>query len=98
MARAIGGEAEILTLAVAPRARRRGIGLGLVEAAALEAARRGGGALYLEVAADNDAATALYRATGFEQAGVRARLLRPRGRRRAMDALVLRRTLNSPAA
>ncbi len=56
LARAIGGEAEILTLAVAPWARRRGVGAALVEAAAEAALQREAGAVFLEVAADNPAA------------------------------------------
>ena len=47
LARAIGGEAEILTLAVAPWARRRGVGAALVAAAAEAAAAREADALFL---------------------------------------------------
>ena len=90
----MGGEAEILTLAVAPWARRRGVGAALVEAVAIEAVARGAGALFLEVAADNDAAVGIYLKTGFEQAGLR-RAYYARASGPAMDALVLRRRLNT---
>lgn len=93
LARAIAGEAEILTLAVAPAGRRRGLGRALVEAAAAESQRRGAGTLFLEVADDNVAALALYRAAGFERAGLRRAYYARPGARRA-DALVLRRPLN----
>jgi ribosomal-protein-alanine N-acetyltransferase len=97
LARAIGGEGEILTLAVSPRARRRGIGAALVEAAAAAAAGRGAGALFLEVAADNAAAIALYRKAGFRDAGLRRGYYAREGAPPA-DALVLRRPLNTPPA
>ena len=96
LARAIGGEAEILTLAVDPSVRRSGIGAALVEAAAGLAAQGGADALFLEVAADNHAALALYARTGFRQAGQR-RAYYPREGTAPVDALVLRRALNTPS-
>jgi len=97
LGRALAGEAEILTLAVTPEARRAGLGRSLVEALARQAVERGAKTLFLEVAADNAAAIALYRGAGFERAGLRqAYYSRPGGPR--MDALVLRRPLNSPPA
>ena len=90
--RRIVDEAEILTLAVAPEHRRRGLGARLVEQAAEWARRDGARALFLEVARDNDTALALYRTTHFSEVGVRrAYYSRATG---AMDALVLRRDLN----
>ena len=97
LARAIGGEAEILTLAVAPWARRQGVGAALVAAAAEAAQAREAEALFLEVAADNAAALALYEQLGFERAGLR-KAYYGRGDRPAEDALILRRTLNRPPA
>ena len=94
LARVIAGEAEILTLAVAPWARRQGVGLVLVEAAAAEAARQGAAAMFLEVAADNPAALGLYQRAGFEHAGQR-RAYYARADAPSADALVLRRPLNS---
>lgn len=97
LARALAGEAEILTLAVRPAARGRGLGARLVQAAMTEAARRGADALFLEVAADNAAALALYRRAGFEPVGRRAGYYRRPGAA-PMDALVLRRTLTPGTA
>jgi ribosomal-protein-alanine N-acetyltransferase len=96
LARAIADEAEVLTLAVDPAHRRAGAGRALVEAAAIVAAAAGARALFLEVASDNDAALALYRAAGFAEVGQRPAYYR-RGAG-AVDALVLRRDLNRPPA
>ena len=97
LARAIAEEGEILTLAVDPAARRRGVGRSRVEAAAAEAGRRGARTLFLEVAADNEPARGLYEAAGFERAGLRKAYYARPGSRRA-DALVLRRPLNRQGA
>jgi [ribosomal protein S18]-alanine N-acetyltransferase len=78
-------EAEILTLAVHPAARRRGLGARLVTAAQAAWIRRGVSAAFLEVRVDNTAARALYQSTGWSEAGVR-----PRYYRDGTDALVLR--------
>ena len=91
--RTAGGEAEILTLAVGPAHRRTGLGRALTLAALAAAAKEGAKVMFLEVAADNPAAIALYEQTGFGAAGVRkAYYVRPGG---FADALVLRRALNS---
>ena len=91
--RAIAGEAEVLTLAVEPGYRRRGVAQALLQAGLALAEAMGAEDAFLEVAADNPAALALYRKAGFEQAGHRGGYYRrPDGQ--AADALVLRRTLN----
>jgi [ribosomal protein S18]-alanine N-acetyltransferase len=96
LARAVAGEAEILTLAVDPAARRQGLGRALVDAAASTALAMGAQTLWLEVAEDNAAAQALYAAAGFEGAGRRPRYYpRPGG---AVDALLLQRRLNTAPA
>ncbi|PRX37503.1 ribosomal-protein-alanine N-acetyltransferase [Meinhardsimonia xiamenensis] len=69
--RAVAGEAELLTLAVAPERRRRGTGRALVMAFEAEAARRGAGRAFLEVAEDNAAARSLYSALGWRECGRR---------------------------
>lgn len=69
--RVAADEAEILTLAVAPAARRRGIGSALVSQAAAKARDEGARTLFLEVAAINAAARALYARLGFAAAGRR---------------------------
>jgi len=86
--RTVADEAEILTLAVRPDARKRGVGAGLVVRGAAEAAARGATRLFLEVADDNVAARALYARAGFAEAGRRPRYYaRADGSRR--DALLL---------
>ena len=93
--RVVADEAEVLTLAVRPAARRRGVGARLVEEGGRLAAARGATRLFLEVAADNDAALALYRRAGFTDAGRRpGYYARPEGGRQ--DALIL--ALNLPVA
>ena len=92
--RSVADEAEILTLAVDPAARRRGLGARLVRDGATAAAARGAARLFLEVADDNAAALALYARAGFTEAGRRTGYYtRPDGRRQ--DALIL--ALNLPA-
>lgn len=89
LCRAIAGEAEILTLAVDPAARRLGVARALVEAAAGVAAQAGAETLFLEVADDNAAALGLYAGTGFERVGRRRNYYAS-----GADAVVMRRTLN----
>jgi ribosomal-protein-alanine N-acetyltransferase len=93
LCRAVAGEAEILTIAVDPAARRRGWGAALVEMAAGVAREAAAFELFLEVAADNVAAIKLYETTGFERVGLRKGYYpHPDG---AKDAVVMRRVLNS---
>ena len=81
-------EAEIITLAVRPEARRRGLGGRLLDRVMDRARGQGVARLFLEVAHDNDAALALYASRGFEPAGRRpAYYARPDGTR--ADALIL---------
>lgn len=69
LGRVIADEAELLTLAVHPSARRSGEGRALVSD--FLHACRDAASVFLEVAADNDPAIQLYRGFGFEQAGLR---------------------------
>ena len=80
------GEGDIQTLAVAPSARRHGLGRTLVTALLAEAASRGAEEVFLEVRADNPNAHALYDSLGFEQIAVRAKYYQPDG----VDAQVMR--------
>jgi len=66
-------QADVQTIAVDERYRRRGIGAALLEALLAEAARRGATAVYLEVRADNAPAQAMYERFGFERIGLRRR-------------------------
>lgn len=69
--RTVLDEAEILTLAVAPAARRQGLGGRLVGDGLDAAARDGAARAFLEVAEGNAAARALYAAAGFVEVGRR---------------------------
>jgi [ribosomal protein S18]-alanine N-acetyltransferase len=89
LARVAADQAEILMLAVAPQARRAGLGRRLVAAAMTAAAERGAGAMFLEVSAGNVPAMRVYQRAGFVRGGLR-RAYYPDG----SDALVLRATLS----
>jgi [ribosomal protein S18]-alanine N-acetyltransferase len=90
--RVVAGEAEVLTLAVAPSARQRGIGGRLMEAFFTEARARGAESAFLEVAATNLPAQRLYAGKGFEAQGKRAGYYQtPEGVR--IDALVMVRAI-----
>jgi len=84
LARAAAGEAEILTLAVTPLARGRGLGRALLQAAITRAQELGAETMFLEVGADNPHALALYAGLGFAKAGTR------KGYYSGKDALLLR--------
>ncbi|MGE0742972.1 MAG: ribosomal protein S18-alanine N-acetyltransferase [Hyphomonadaceae bacterium] len=94
MAWAAAGDAEILTVAVVPEARRRGVGAALVTAAEVSALVRGAASMHLEVAETNDAARALYAKLGYEEAGRRHAYYSGEGG--AVDAIVMRRILPRP--
>jgi [ribosomal protein S18]-alanine N-acetyltransferase len=88
MGRAVAGEAELLTLAVAPEARRRGLGRRLVARFGYQARLRGADEAFLEVSSLNTGALALYAAAGFGGAGRRRGYYGP-----GNDAVVLRQRL-----
>lgn len=93
LARAVGGDAEILTLAVAPAARGQGLGRGLLQAAIARARELGAETMFLEVGADNPAALALYAGLGFAKCGMRKGYYGG-----SSDALVLRLPLRADFA
>ncbi len=95
LGQAAAGEAELLTLAVAPQARRRGLGAALVAAFEAEARARGATEAFLEVAETNNAARALYARLGYRAAGRRPGYYRRPGAP-SLAALVLRKPLFSP--
>jgi ribosomal-protein-alanine N-acetyltransferase len=94
--RMAAGEAELLSLGVRPQMRRRGVARRLLAATLREARAAGSETLFLEVAVDNGAALALYRATGFGEVGRRQAYYRRAGGR-MVDAAVMRRTLSARA-
>ncbi len=85
-------EAEILTLATETHARHKGLATALVKAATTRLRGEGAKSLFLEVAADNHPAQALYRKLGFKQAG-RRRSYYERQVGPAIDADILRLSL-----
>lgn len=88
--RAIAGEAELLTIAVDPKAQGQGVGTALMSAW-MHAAGRVAQEAFLEVAADNAPARALYARSGFDTVSVRpGYYARAQGK---VDALVMRRPL-----
>ena len=93
LGRAIAGEAEVLTLAVAPEARRQGIARGLMEGFARKVVESGAETAFLEVAEDNAAAIGLYLSLGYTASGRRRRYFQtPDGK--SLDALVMTKTLS----
>ena len=82
-------EAEVLNLAVAPRARRRGLGGRLLDAGLGMIRERGGREVFLEVRESNAPAIALYSSRGFAALSRRARYYR----NPVEDALVLRHAI-----
>jgi len=86
LARVVVDEAEVLTLAVVPAARRQGLGRALLEAALGVAEAAGARQMFLEVSTANPAARALYAAAGFTEVGRRRRYYAD-----GSDALVLSR-------
>lgn len=86
-----GGEAsDLMTIAVAPRARRLGLGAELLAELVRRCHAVGAHRMLLEVRADNDPARSLYSRSGFELIQTRRRYY-PGG----VDALVLALDLTS---
>jgi len=71
LGRVVADEAKLLTLAVSPEARRQGVGSRLVRGFEAQALAEGAATAFLEVAADNRAARALYRHLGYRESGRR---------------------------
>ena len=84
-----GDVADVMTVAVASRARGRGIGRALVDELERRARGRGAVSVMLEVRADNGAARSMYEARGFAVLTTRARYYQPGD----VDALVMRKLL-----
>ena len=92
--RAVAGEAEILTLAVSPPARRQGIARALLAGAAVRAAQTPADWMFLEVSDQNSAALALYRGAGFEVSGRRKGYYETENQ--PQDAVIMRLSLTAP--
>ena len=85
--RSVADEAEIITIGVAPNARRTGIGIALVGVMEADLKKQGVKHIFLEVAADNVPARTLYEQCGFVQIGVR------RGYYDGVDAITMRKDI-----
>ena len=71
MGRVVTDEAELLTIAVPPDLRGRGIAKRLVSAFINESRQRGASSAFLEVAEDNRPARHIYANAGFVESGSR---------------------------
>lgn len=91
LSRVAADEAEILSIAVAEKARGAGVGARLLGEHRKSLMRRGVVRLFLEVADGNAAAIRLYRRDGFEEVARRPAYYREGETRR--DAILMRRDL-----
>jgi ribosomal-protein-alanine N-acetyltransferase len=92
LSRLAGGEAEILSVAVASSRRSRGLGRKLLDLHLRRLAGLGATAVFLEVDEDNAPARRLYARAGFRDVGRRPAYY-ARGAQPPANALVLRRDL-----
>jgi ribosomal-protein-alanine N-acetyltransferase len=90
LARIVAGEGEIITVGVAPGARRRGVARHLLAHALAAAGAAGCRMMFLEVGCGNEAALALYRAAGFRAVGRRRNYYQD-GAGAVEDAIVMRK-------
>lgn len=90
--RTAADEAEIITIGTRPSMQRRGVARQMLQQHLAMLASQGVRSVFLEVAASNSAAQALYAAQGFSEVGRRkGYYMRPDG---TEDALVMRRELH----
>jgi ribosomal-protein-alanine N-acetyltransferase len=92
LCRVADDEAELLTIAVRPAHRRKGLARRLLAAVIDHVRNAGARTLFLEVGVDNPAARSLYAAQGFCAVGER-RAYHQRGQGPAADGIVMRLTL-----
>lgn len=92
--RVVAGEAELLTIATDPSHQRQGLGRALLTQCTHKAAAVGASDMFLEVAQDNHAALALYRAAGFAEVGLRQNYYRSADGTR-IGAIVMRKALQA---
>ena len=87
-----GGQADVLTIAVAPQCWGRGIGSALLGALVQAARDHDCAEVFLEVREDNPRARGLYLRRGFEEIGIRRGYYQPSG----VNAIVMRKDLLRP--
>jgi ribosomal-protein-alanine N-acetyltransferase len=92
LSRLAADEAEVLTIAVDPALRGRGVGADLLREHLTRATLSGARAIFLEVDPDNGAAIALYRRFGFRDVGRREGYYRLKDGQSA-SAIVMRKDL-----
>lgn len=92
MIRIAADEAELITIAVDPRWRKKGVGVALLRAVFSDLLMSPATKLFLEVAEDNVAATRLYRKLGFEKISERTGYY-PRDNGLPATAIVMSRDL-----
>lgn len=90
--RVIADEAEIISVAVAPSERGKGLGREMLSDFLSELRKTPARSVFLEVASDNDAARRLYAHFGFTQAGLRKDYYK-RSDTIFVDALILKLAL-----
>ncbi|MCE8007258.1 GNAT family N-acetyltransferase [Aestuariivita sp.] len=86
--RVVADEAELLTIATHPDHQRKGHARAILDCCHTLAQARGARHVFLEVAADNTAACALYAAMGYRQTSLRKDYY-PRNDSTAADALIM---------
>lgn len=91
--RVIADEAELLTIATHPDAQRQGRALACMSRWHDSASALGAAQAFLDVAADNHPAIALYKACGYVQSGTRTGYY-PRSNEAACDAILMTRNLS----
>lgn len=92
MTQTVAGETDILTIATDPVRRRSGLATQLLESLLKRLGERGVGRVTLDVAEDNVAARALYKAHGFTEDGRRPRYYSAK-RDIPVDAILMSRSL-----
>jgi [ribosomal protein S18]-alanine N-acetyltransferase len=92
LSRLAADETEILTIAVEPALRGRGVGRALLSESLRQAANAGAKSMFLEVDENNAPALALYARLGFVKVGERVGYYRRKGGLRA-TAVVMRKPL-----
>ena len=93
LVRVVADEAELLTIATRPEHQRQGLARACMQKWQSVACRLGAAEAFLEVAEDNIAAQALYRAFGFAEYGRRTGYYRRQGAS-PVDALLMRKALS----
>ena len=93
LARIIADEAELLTIATHPGHQRQGLAKVVMDSLHSQLQTRGAAQIFLEVAAPNLGALALYESLEYQQVGRRKAYYTPTSGGEALDAIVMKRKL-----